>query len=66
MRAAARHLPAVQHINFIGVLNGREAVRNDDERLIPYDFGDGALHLLFVFGVGKRRCFVQDDDGRIL
>ena len=65
MRAAARYPAVVQHINSVRILYGRKAVRNDEERLTPDDFGDRLFHLLLVFGIGERRRLVQNDDGRI-
>lgn len=40
-------------------------MRYDDERLAGGKTRDGALYLVLVFRVGERRCFVQDDDGRV-
>ena len=65
MRAAARHSAVVQHINSVRVLYGRKAVRDDEKRFAPDDFGDRLFHLLLVFGIGERRCLVQNDDGRV-
>ena len=35
-----RHLAVVQHINSVRVLNRRKAVRDDEKRFAPDDFGD--------------------------
>ena len=65
MRAAARYPAVVQHINFVRILYGRKAVRDDEKRFAPDDFGDRLFHLLLIFGIGERRCLVQNDDGRV-
>ena len=65
MRAAAGYSAVVQHINSVRVLNRRKAVRNDEKRFAPDDFGDRLFHFFLVFGIGERRRLVQNDHRRV-
>ena len=37
-------------------------MRDNDDCLIPDEFLNGKLHLVFIFGIGKGGCFIQYED----
>ena len=58
--------PAVCHDeDLVGVLDGREAVGDDDDRLAARQLGDGLLDEVLVLRVDARGGLVEDDDGRV-
>ena len=65
MRAFFCDFTVFQNVNLICVLHGGEAVCDHDDRSAIREPFKRTLHRRFVFGVGKRRRFVQDEHGRI-
>ena len=63
VRAAAVDVAVLDDVELVGVLDGRKAVGDDDERLALHELCHGFLDDGFVFGVGVGGCFVQNDDG---
>ena len=58
--------PAVCHDeDLVGVLDGREAVGDGDDRLAARQLGDGLLDEVLVLRVDARGGLVENDDGRV-
>ena len=55
----------VQHQDLVGVLDGREPVRDDEARPAPHRLRGRRLDLLLRLGVHRRRGLVQHQDGRV-
>ena len=59
--------PAVCHDeDLVGVLDGREAMGDGDDRLAARQLGDGLLDEVLVLRVDARGGLVENDDGRVL
>jgi hypothetical protein len=56
----------LQNDDPVRMANGRQAVRDHDDGLVPDQFPQRHVHLVLVLRIGKRRRFVQYEDGRIL
>lgn len=54
-----------QNQNAVGVLNRRETVSDHDERFPSGQFFQSLLQQNFVFRIGERGRFVQEDDRRV-
>lgn len=58
--------PAVCHDeDLVGVLDGREAVGDGDDRLAARQLGDGLLDEVLVLRADARGGLVENDDGRV-
>src|SRR6266404_6033394 len=54
MRSHLPHLSFVHHQDAVGILNGRESMRNDEVRAIHHEFGKSVLNESFCFRVDAR------------
>ncbi len=52
-------LPLIQNNDFIGPLNCREAVSNDDRRTVGHHFFNRLLYHLLRFMIDGRCCFIE-------
>ena len=66
MRAALHDPAAIDDEDLIGMLDGREPVRDDDNRLPPRELGEGLLYEGLVLRVDARRRLVEDHDRGVL
>ena len=58
MRAARLDFAVIYEEYFIRIDDGREPVRDDDERFALHEFRYGALNDRLVFGIGIGGCLV--------
>ena len=49
----------------VRVFDRRKTMRDDEQRFSFYKLCNRRLNNGFVFGIGVRRRFVEDDDGRV-
>ena len=64
MGALADHTTVVEHDDVVAVDDGRQAVRDHDERAARRHRVDRLAHPLFVESVERRRRLVEQQDGR--
>ena len=55
-----------QHDNAVGLLNGREPVRNDERGAVLRGIVERLLHEPFAGGIERAGGLVEQQDGRIL
>ena len=65
MRAALDDRALVEHDDFIGVDDGREAMRDDQRGAAARDAVERVLDLALGEGIERRGRFVENEDGRI-
>ena len=65
MRPFVVELSVFDDEDFVRVFDRRKSVRDDEQRFSFYKLCNRRLDDRFVFGVGVRRRFVEDDDGRV-
>ena len=56
----------MHHANQVGILDGAQAVRNDQRGTVAHEVIEGLLHKVFALGVKGRGGLVENEDGRIL
>ncbi len=66
MRAPFHDLALVEDNNLIGMLHGRQAVRDHNTSTVLHQVVDRILHNTFRFGIEERSGFIQDQYRRVL
>ncbi len=58
--------PLIQHDDTIGILDGKQAVCDDQRSSSTHQFVERRLNVTFGFSVESRGCFIKNQDRRIL
>ena len=56
---------SIEHDDPIGILNGRQPMRNDESRTIFHKIGQRQLHDALGLRVQGRCCFIQNQERRV-
>ena len=60
VRAMLRKFPLLKHVNFIGLLKGRQTMRNHDDRMAASQLARGRNNGSLAFGIDIARGFIED------
>src|SRR5439155_21173959 len=66
MRAMLDDAAALEDHDANGVLDRRQAMCDHERRAALHQRVDRSLHLALGFGVKRRRCFIEDQNWRVL
>ena len=66
VRAMLRKFPLLNHVNFIGMLKGRQTMRNHDDRMAASQLACGRNNGSLAFGIDIARGFIEDINGGIV
>ena len=61
-----RKFPLLKHVNFIGLLKGRQTMRNHDDRMGAGQLARGRNNGSLTFGIDIARGLIEDIDGGIV
>ena len=62
MSTCVLNLPVLQDNNLIGIFDGGQTMRDDQQRFPFCQSSDRLLDFFFVLLIGERSCFIQNHD----